>query len=98
MSPPITLKMLRLRPHVPSANEGSQSPSSEEADVAFVVVVVVVVTDVVVVVVVIVLDEVDEDNIQSHLRLTLTFYSTRVRSFDWNQVKFELKSSFLESA
>ena len=96
MSPPITLKMLRLRPHVPSANEGSQSPSSEEADVAFVVVVVV--TDVVVVVVVVVLDEVDEDNIQSHLRLTLTFYSTRVRSFDWNKVKFELMSSFLESA
>ena len=60
VSPPMTLKMLRLRPHVPSANEGSQSPSSDASAA-------VVVTEVVEVVlaVVVVLDE--EDSHQSHL-------------------------------
>ena len=63
-SPPITLKMLRLRPHSPSANEGSQSPDSEEdfdLEPAFVDVIIEVVVVVVVVVEVVVLEE-DEDN------------------------------------
>ena len=66
VSPPITLKMLRLRPHVPSANEGSQSPISEDFEAAFVDVI----TEVVVVgvVEVVVLDE-DESDVflQPHL-------------------------------
>ena len=64
VSPPMTLKMLRLSPHVPSANEGSQSPSSD-ADAAAAVVV----TDVVEVVVVVVVVLADEDCLQSHLGL-----------------------------
>ena len=72
VSPPITLKMLRLRPHVPSANEGSQSPSSEEEDLE-VALVVVVVTEVVVVIVVVVVEVVVRDDeadcLQSHLEL-----------------------------
>ena len=60
------MKRLRLRPHVPSANEGSQSPNSEDFEVALVVVVSEVV-EVVVVVEVVILDEVD--CLQSHLEL-----------------------------
>ena len=66
-SPPITLKMLRLRPHSPSANEGSQSPDSEEDfEAAFVDVIIEVVVAVVVVEVV-VLEEDEDSFFQPHL-------------------------------